>query len=457
METISAPNPCSHFRTDPPRSYAETDEKQRSHNTGNQDSSTLSDLTGLVLQQQQLLLQCMQGSQRSRDGASTHPTAAASAANKSTSTQETESSNRPIGNPALQLQPQHLQLLSLLLANHDKRHQQQQQPPPPLNVANSASLDPNAHLLLSLLLKPTTAVATAPLMPSPAPAAPTVNNNDFSSLLLQLSGGGQRTAEVASPSPPPVVPPQLAPLTVITSLIASLQQSLSSSNAIFAAPVATVRPLDPYAAPASNPSSAYVQQQISALLGQIAQAAANPAAAAAPRLQPPPAQPLLQASNSNNLLLDFIRSTLQNANLPAVEQQQPIEQQQQQRSLLPSSPPSVAAANDAASQLLLQMYAQGLLLQAPPVPLVASTTTTMNPKLSLESKQSAAGVFQRVDIKALPMATATDKTQISPYQQLIRQQLEFFVSDQEDVDYGVQGRKKRVYVPCLQNSPLCGN
>jgi hypothetical protein len=155
--------------------------------------------------------------------------------------------------------------------------------------------------------------------------------------------------------------------------------------------------------------------------------------------------------------LDFIRSTLQNANLPAVEQQQPIEQQQQQRSLLPSSPPSVAAANDAASQLLLQMYAQGLLLQAPPVPLVASTTTTMNPKLSLESKQSAAGVFQRVDIKALPMATATDKTQISPYQQLIRQQLEFFVSDQEDVDYGVQGRKKRVYVPCLQNSPLCGN
>jgi hypothetical protein len=454
METISAPNLYSHVRADLPRkSDAATSEKRPSHNTGNQDSSTLSDLTGLVLQQQQLLLNCLQGFQRSRDGASTHSAAPAIATNKSTSTQKTDSSNRPIGIPPLQLQPQHVQLLALLLANHERQqrqhhehhhHQQQQQhPQQALNVANSASLDPNAQQLLSLLLNPPTAVATAP---SPAaPAAPSVNNNDLSALLLHLSGGGQRPTVVAPPSPQPMMPPQQAPLTVMTSLIASLQQSLSSRNAAFATPVATMRPLDPYGAPASDVSSANVQQHISALLGQIVHAAASSApAAAAPRPQPPPAQPGLQASGNNNLLLDFIRTTLQNANLPAVRQPPMEQQQQQQRTVLPALPPpaSTAAANDAASQLLLQMYAQGLLLQAAPTSLLAATK---DPKLKSEESKPTM-VFQRVGIKTLPMAAATDKTQISAYQQLIREQLEYFVSDQEDVDYGVQGRKKRVYV-----------
>lgn len=49
-------------------------------------------------------------------------------------------------------------------------------------------------------------------------------------------------------------------------------------------------------------------------------------------------------------------------------------------------------------------------------------------------------------IGPVSLALESDQEKLSPYQILLRKQLEFFVATREDVDCGAQGRKKEVYV-----------
>ena len=78
-----------------------------------------------------------------------------------------------------------------------------------------------------------------------------------------------------------------------------------------------------------------------------------------------------------------------------------------------------------------------------PVPGLSYATTARVPSCSLSDVPprhiaAVAGKRTRVAI-ALP----EDASKVSMYQQLIRLQLEFFASDQSDVNYSVQGRKKK--------------
>jgi hypothetical protein len=47
---------------------------------------------------------------------------------------------------------------------------------------------------------------------------------------------------------------------------------------------------------------------------------------------------------------------------------------------------------------------------------------------------------------AVPMAAAADIDHLSQYQVLIRRQLEFFISSEDDATYSVQGRKKLIHL-----------
>jgi hypothetical protein len=50
------------------------------------------------------------------------------------------------------------------------------------------------------------------------------------------------------------------------------------------------------------------------------------------------------------------------------------------------------------------------------------------------------------DTSSLPMNSESDTEHLSKYQILIRRQLEYFVSKEDDVGYSVQGRKQQIFL-----------
>lgn len=107
----------------------------------------------------------------------------------------------------------------------------------------------------------------------------------------------------------------------------------------------------------------------------------------------------------------------------------------------------------AAMQMLQQQLLPGGLAPTNPVPVSHEQQATTNDNMTLiESvllrSSSQATASRSASAAAAPTTTvamevATDTEQLSRYQVLVRRQLEYFVSQQDDAEYSVQGRKKQ--------------
>lgn len=75
-----------------------------------------------------------------------------------------------------------------------------------------------------------------------------------------------------------------------------------------------------------------------------------------------------------------------------------------------------------------------------------SMLASNNPPSALSVQTSNRTTIPNTNIMTIPMQCDSDPQQLSKYQVLIRRQLEYFVSREDDVAYSVQGRKKQIVI-----------